>query len=39
MVIQNINGEYNLISPKSWDDQDAINKLQEGYYFLFIDGV
>jgi hypothetical protein len=37
-TIQNVNNEYLLIGPSSWNDQSAIEKLKEGYYFLYVTG-
>jgi len=37
-TIQNVNNEYLIIRPTTWEDQDSINRLPEGYYFLYVQG-
>lgn len=33
-----MNNEYLLIGPSTWNDQSVIEKLKEGYYFLYVTG-
>lgn len=34
-----VNNEYLMIQPANWADQDLIDKLVEGYYFLYVQGL
>ena len=38
LSIQSINNEYLIIGPSSWADQDQIDQLVEGLYFIYVTG-
>lgn len=38
LSIKSINGEYLYIVPTTWADQDRIDALVEGYYFIYVSG-
>ncbi len=33
-----INNEFIMIQPNGWSDQDLIDKLVDGYYFIYVQG-